>query len=163
MRKHKTFNAALSKRVAELIKAEPKMCWRNAFFSIREVPKIKGAMYVEGFIVRKSMPIPFEHGWLEMGQAIIDPTRVLWANLGDEVQYYPGFKCSRDELEEKITKKNRLPIVYRFRNAGLSHPPYAQAFRNAHQAAGTPISGAGKLTGKYKSTGNTPHTIRLSE
>jgi hypothetical protein len=151
MKRGSVFHVSLSKKVADAIKAQPKMCWKNTFFAIRELPELEGAMYVEGFIVRKSVPIPLEHAWLEMGQSIIDPTRVLWERLDDEVQYYPGFRCTREELEIKIMKKNRLPIVYRFRNAGLSHPPYAEAFRNAHQAAGMPIGRVEKLLGSMKS------------
>lgn len=65
------------RRLSELarvgIGAKPKECWRNAFMAL-VLPELKGARYVEGYVVLQQHNLVLEHGWLDLRGQIVDPT-----------------------------------------------------------------------------------------
>src|SRR5690348_12827765 len=107
MYKQKSFNKTLSEKTADFINAEPRKCWANAYYALKEVPELGKANYVEGWIIRTAIPIPIEHGWLELDDEIIDPTRVVWEfgyNELDDVLYFAGTHFTLTELKDTVRK-----------------------------------------------------------
>lgn len=82
-----------SRRVARLIGAESKQCWRNAALAAVAT----GSSYVEGMAVLKRFNLPIEHGWIEQGSTIIDPTLP-----DDDLEYFAGFVLPSDGIRAGI-------------------------------------------------------------
>jgi hypothetical protein len=82
-------NTSESKRAGKLIRAKKKACYLNALRVIREVPGSDAASYVEGIAVQgvEGGGFPFEHGRVEKGGGIIDPTLP-----SHELVYFPGLR-----------------------------------------------------------------------
>jgi len=77
-----------SLRVAGLVQAKPRLCWRNTVNLIYELPEYWQATYVEGIVLDPRHPdFPQEHGWVERDGDIIDPTLPAL-----ELQYFPALK-----------------------------------------------------------------------
>jgi hypothetical protein len=121
-------NRALSKQAAKMIKAVPKECWRNATRSLLTRPELAHAHYVEGWIVLPALPVPLEHGWLELDGQIIDPTPVTWKSRH---AYFAALRLSKDDLLQALREDTALPIVWRYGWGGMKHPAYAQAYQDA--------------------------------
>src|SRR3712207_6711599 len=121
-------NRVVSKRAAKIINAKPKECWKNAFFSLLEVPELAHGQYVEGWIVPTTIPIAIEHAWIELDGQIIDPTPKSWIT---PFAYFPGLRLSKDEFMEAVTDDGRLPIVWRYGWGGMEHLGYSEAYRQA--------------------------------
>jgi hypothetical protein len=121
-------NLALSKRVAKIVNAQPKECWKNAFFSLMEVSELARGQYVEGWITPITIPIAIEHAWIELDGQIIDPTPKSWTV---QFAYFPGLRLSKDKLMQAVGDDGRLPIVWRYGWGGMEHPGYREAYRQA--------------------------------
>jgi hypothetical protein len=124
----KHLNRAISKRAAKIIQSKPKECWKNAFFSLLEVPELARGQYVEGWIVPITIPIAIEHAWIELDGQIIDPTPKSWIT---QFAYFPGLRLSKDELMHAVADDGRLPIAWRYGWGGMEHPGYSEAYKHA--------------------------------
>lgn len=85
-------NLELSREYAEIINAKSKQCFWNAWMCAL---KNEAFLYVEGNVVNG---FPFEHGWVEWGDEIIDPTLVLIENSLDGYTYFAGEKYDPREF-----------------------------------------------------------------
>lgn len=90
-------NEQKSKEIAEMVRAEPKQCYRN---SVMGTVFMDADYYVEGVAV---MPcgIPFEHGWIEHQGEIIDPTLAFYDDLQDH-EYHAVTRYTREEASKKL-------------------------------------------------------------
>jgi hypothetical protein len=62
-----------SRRVARLVRAEPKRCWHNARRVVLKLDDYAGASYIEGFAITQH-GLVIEHGWVVRDVAIVEPT-----------------------------------------------------------------------------------------
>jgi len=102
----------LSKEVMKRINARPKECWNNAFDALK-IYGPAGAKYVEGWAATKNedddaqSPLIIEHGWIEYGEVIIDPT------IPDQIiQYFPGIRYDLEEALEAASQIKELPFAW---------------------------------------------------
>ncbi len=123
-------NFALSRQLAEQVKAIPKECWRNAYLALTCLPTAK---YVEGWAITAS-GLMVEHGWLEYEGEIVDPT----FSLGDSREklqataYFPGVRYCLDEAMGLLAKRDgQLPLVWAHGWGGMDCPEYAEAYEQA--------------------------------
>ena len=124
----KQLNLQLSQQAAKHVNAVPKACWQNAYRALLQVPALSSGCYVEGWIVDVNLPIPIEHGWVELDGQIIDPTPVMWR---DTHAYFPGLRFTKTEVLQTVSDATALPIVSRYGVEGIKSPAYRQAWRNA--------------------------------
>jgi hypothetical protein len=122
------FNRALSKHAAKIVNAIPRACWQNAYRALLQLPELSNGCYVEGWIVNVDVPVPIEHGWVELDGQIIDPTPKAWTV---QFTYFPGLRLSKAELLQAVTDDGRLPIVWRYGWGGMQHSGYREAYRQA--------------------------------
>jgi hypothetical protein len=99
----KRFNSDRSRELSQKVRAIPHGCYRNAVGSLIWLPD--GAFYIEGWLARI---IPIEHGWIELGDEIFDPT------LPDgDAEYFAGPRYARRVVLRAISRGTLdLPIVY---------------------------------------------------
>ena len=147
----KTLNRVYSEYLARTVRGQPRECWRNAFTAVACMDE-PGATYVEGWLVVEP-GIVIEHGWIEIGDQIIDPTLyanpVLWVDptLAAE-SYFAGVRYSQATVEDIVRKSSQgldLPVVwgigngakgYRFGWGGTKHQGYCQARDAAFKSIG---------------------------
>ena len=100
-------NQKRSFELAKVVGAKKQQCWKNSFLTLPYVEQ--GAVYVEGLAMTVVLPIPLDHGWVELQDgSVID---VTWCHL-DEVVYHPIRKYTIDEvLHELEVGKMELPII----------------------------------------------------
>lgn len=138
---NKPLDETLSITVAKSINSRASTPFDNAY---RAALVTEGATYVQGFLVFAGKPyIPIEHGWIELGDRIIDPTLPhLQKNL-QEFWYFPAqyltvkrLKLVIEESQEDYPEDEPLPIY--------GDPPYeyygdvmlgGQDYLAAYQAA----------------------------
>jgi hypothetical protein len=121
-------NLALSKRAAKTIKAIPKACWQNAYRSLMELPELSRGYYIEGWMVDVNLPIPIEHGWVELDGQIIDPTPVMWKATH---AYFSGLRFTKEEVLQTVRDATELPIASRYGVEGIKNPTYRNAWKKA--------------------------------
>lgn len=108
----------------------------------RAVLAVDGAVYVQGFLVTATSLEPIEHGWIEAGDRILDPTLPRLPNAAT-LQYFPAQRLSRkqikaaiEEAQEDYPEDEPLPVY--------GAAPYAyygdvmlggQDYLNAYEAA----------------------------
>jgi len=126
-----------SVRVKRLVRSKPKRCYLNAARVILGIPEYADADYVEGLAVLAKVMV-IEHGWVEKGGVIIDPTLPH-----DALQYFPGFRFSGQRgLADamKIPKPERtqddFPVFYRFGWGGIESPDFRGALVSAYRYVG---------------------------
>jgi len=144
----KCFNADRSRELAKQVRALPHECYRNAVISLVWLPD--QAFYVEGWVAQV---IPIEHGWVELGDEIFDPT----LPDGDAV-YFSGPRYARRVVLRAINRGTLdLPIVYcrgrglkalRRGFGGLESDEYRHAMEEAQRLSygATMAELAGQLT-----------------
>jgi hypothetical protein len=123
-------NIERSKALAGEASTEQKACWTNAYRILtNELPR---ALYVEGFAVEKGGFV-FEHGWLEDGDDILDPT--LYGN--PPAHYVPGLRFTQQQIDAEWKKHGdqQLPITHARRN---EYPDYLDAWAIAFDTSGVP-------------------------
>ena len=120
-----------------LVRSKPKKCYRNAAQVILGVPVYADADYVEGLAVLAKVMV-IEHGWVEKGGVVIDPTLPH-----DGLQYFPGLRFSgRRGLADamKVPKPERtqddFPVFYRFGWGGIDSPEFRAALVAAYRYVG---------------------------
>lgn len=119
-----------SKRWSRRVGAKPKACWRNAVRTTLRGPD--SFSYVEGFVrLPRFNNIVVEHGWVQDGDKIIDPT------LPDDADavYFPGVSYTKAEVQ-KLSDQHEAPFVWGGKNGfgGYGHAGYKAAFDNAWSA-----------------------------
>jgi len=69
-------NLQVSEEIAWKVRAKPKCCYENAMRALLWCDELDKdhAYYVEGIAVGYATRVPFHHGWVEVGDEIIDPT-----------------------------------------------------------------------------------------
>jgi hypothetical protein len=122
-----------SAKLAGLIHALPKNCWKNAFNALSHLP---GGWYVEGWLIIDG--ILYEHGWCEWEGKVVDPT--LYNQLGRRYFYLPGIKYSIDDVVKRVQKKSvKLPFVWHEEGAGFGGfriKSYRDAYNKAQSIRG---------------------------
>ncbi len=132
-----SFNRTLSEKAATIINAKLNQCWENAYYALHQVAELKQAWYVEGWIIRKAIPFPFEHGWLVLGNEIVDPTRVLWKKANDEVSYFPAARLRTAHVDRHVADTLHLPLMPRLCRKPSTGNSYQRALENALAALNT--------------------------
>lgn len=110
----------------------PKQCFYNSANVLFHIPEYSEASYVEGIVLIKKKLL-LEHGWVEKGGEIIDPT------LPDHgIIYFPGLRfegtlgLSKALRIPKGEATEDFPIFYRFGWGGDS-PEFSAAREAAHR------------------------------
>lgn len=120
-------NTEESKRVGKAVKAKKRRCYINAMRVIWYIPEYEEADYIEGYSVIDGN-FCIEHGWVEQGGVVIDPTLT-----DDEMVYSPGLRFTGGlGISEALhIPKNdwceELPISYRFGWGGIESPEFRSA------------------------------------
>jgi hypothetical protein len=128
-------NVELSRALAQhkRVRAVPKMCYWNASRVVLRVPGYEAAAYVEG-VAANRYGLIIEHGWVEHGGEVIDPT------LPDsDYTYFPGLRfVGRNELRGAIRDIPRdashtsgVPLFMRFGWSGMDSRSFCQAWDDA--------------------------------
>jgi hypothetical protein len=121
----------LSEKAATIINAKLNQCWENAYYALHQVPELEQAWYIEGWSIREAIPFPFEHGWLVLGNQIVDPTRVLWKKANDEVSYFPATRLRAAHIDIHVTEALHLPLMPHLCRIPSTGNPYQRALENA--------------------------------
>ena len=120
----KSLRLAKDKRV----KIKKQQCYYNAFKAIQYVPEYAEAVYIEGIAVFAE-GLQMEHGWIENGGEIIDPTLPT-----EDLIYYPGLRCEGQLGISKLmvaTKASNVPFFHSFGWGGRDLPGSQEARRQA--------------------------------
>lgn len=122
------YDRATSESLAEILGAQAQRCWNNAVDVVMRFPE---AVYVEGWVVVDGLPVPYEHGWVEMDGYIIDTTPT--EDPKETRAYFPGVRFALAELIEQIGLHDsvELPAVRLDGDWGWSTPGYRHAYRAA--------------------------------
>lgn len=134
------YDYRFSVKVAYIIGAEPRRCWRNAALAVTLLPRLFAeGFYIEGWMVvpREKIIAVIEHGWSTVpGLGVVDPTVVLTEKPTQPIFYFPGYTLSRSQLSE-ILSGSKLPLVChsQYGNDGMQHSSYQQAYHQALQRA----------------------------
>ena len=107
----KSVNVIKSRELAAQVDAQKKDCYRN---SVLAMQLVEGSMYVEGYVILTDLvPIPIEHGWLESGGEVIDPTLALFDNDFSQYTYIPGKYYTQDMVENEVGRSGGaiLPLT----------------------------------------------------
>ena len=129
-------NRELSARMAEKVGAEPKQCFLNAWQALQCEHELEGGLYVEGWAVTDDDALVIEHGWLELGGEIVDPT----VYDPPARAYFPVLRFDRDQARAELAANDgELPIVWRY-GQGAASPEYRQAYEDALEFSGMILS-----------------------
>ena len=93
-----SLDQAASIELATQIGAKAKRSFDNAY---RAVLVVEGAVYVQGFLVTLTSLEPIEHGWIEAGDRILDPT-LPHLPSPTALQYFPAQRLSRKQIKAAI-------------------------------------------------------------
>lgn len=105
----------LSRQVAEQIKSKARQPFENAY---KAALVTEGALYVQGFLIYASKPYRLvEHGWLEVGDRIVDPNLPHLNKKAEDLSYFPAqrltvrkLKAAVEEAKEDYPEDDPLPI-----------------------------------------------------
>lgn len=104
----KTHNRELARELGP--NARRGYCWPNAVLALSSYRGDLPAFYVEGVLSQLDGLMEIDHGWLEIGDWIVDPT------LHDcpAEDYYPVFRYTLEEVVKCCNRRRRLPYyVYK--------------------------------------------------
>lgn len=137
----KTLDEALSLEIAQSIKSKAKTPFDNAY---KAALANKEAKYVQGFLTFAGKPYkPIEHGWIEIGDRLIDPTLPHLNRNPQELWYFPAhslsvkqLKAIVEESQEDYPEDNPLPIYGEapyeyYGNVMLGGKDYLEAYQAA--------------------------------
>lgn len=110
-----SLDEAQSHQVAEQIKSKSRKPFDNAY---RAALAMQGAVYVQGFLVYASKPYRLmEHGWIEVGDRIVDPNLPHIKKKAADLFYFPAqrltvkqLKAVIEESKEDYPEDDPLPI-----------------------------------------------------
>jgi hypothetical protein len=106
-----------SRQIAAQIGCPAGYCYSNAVRALRNRQRfqrhsvnLQGAEYVEGCVQIHGIPIPIQHGWLELPDGtILDPTLAAQHDVEREVKYFPLVSYRKEEL--KGLRLNVFPLA----------------------------------------------------
>lgn len=108
-----TFNQALSKEWKSRVIFEPRRCFKNSALVVLEV---RGdSRYCEGYAI-DHLGIPIEHGWVELGDDIID---VTWPVGGQFYETTRGY--SYQDIVERVHLLKPFPFCVFADNLHTKH------------------------------------------
>jgi hypothetical protein len=118
---NKPLDETLSIELAKNIKSKASKPFDNAY---KAALATEGAVYVQGFLVFAGKPYqPIEHGWIELGDSIIDPTLPHLKKNSQQLWYFAAqrltvkqLKAIIEESQEDYPEDDPLPIY--------GEPPY---------------------------------------
>ncbi len=123
-------NRKLSKRLSKKIKAENTQCYKN---SVKALLEIRSAIYVEGFAIDDGEIVC--HGWLELGNEIIDVTPIWIEKTG--TRYFAGIRYPFSGVAYFMSIKDGFfPFAAQDGRNGQTHFSYMQALRDAFSCFG---------------------------
>ena len=138
---NKPVDEALSASIAKQISSKAKAAFENAH---KAALVMKDAVYVQGFLVFAGQPFqPIEHGWLELGDRIIDPTLPHLGKQAAALHYFSAqeltvkqLKVEIEEAKEDYPDDPPLPIYgsqpYEYYgDVMLGGKEYLKAYENA--------------------------------
>ncbi len=97
---NKQLDEALSQEISDRIKSKAKKPFDNAY---KAALATEGAIYVQGFLVIKGQPYQLrEHGWIELGDVIIDPNLPHIRKNAEDISYFPAHKLTVKQLKAII-------------------------------------------------------------
>jgi hypothetical protein len=104
-----------SLEVAKQIKSKGKKPFDNAS---KAALAIEGARYVQGFLVAAGYPTQIlEHGWITLGESIIDPNLAHLNRQREDLYYFPAqsltakqLKATIEEAKEDYPEDDPLPV-----------------------------------------------------
>ncbi len=110
-----SLDEALSRQVAEQVKSKARQPFENAY---KAALVTEGALYVQGFLIYASKPYRLvEHGWLEVGDRIVDPNLPHLNKKAEELSYFSAqritvkkLKAAIEEAKEDYPEDDPLPI-----------------------------------------------------
>jgi hypothetical protein len=110
-----SLDETLSLAIAQQIKSKSKTPFENAY---QAALAVEGATYVQGFVVLASSPAKLiEHGWIEVGDRIVDPTLPHLKKVAADVHYFPAqrltvkkLKAAIEEAKEDYPEDPPLPV-----------------------------------------------------
>jgi len=111
----KSLDINLSTQIAKQIGSNPHKCFDNAY---QAALLDNSYLYVQGFLVVGIEPYSImEYGWIELDDAIIDPTFVSLSLDAQNLYYFPAqslkvkhLKAVIDESKEDYPEDDPLPI-----------------------------------------------------
>jgi hypothetical protein len=102
----KTMNRERAKELAGEVRAQEKECYRNSVLSLYRFGESEGAEYVEGILKLTDFGIYINHGWVEVGDQIIDVTLDECAP-----EHYVGvFRYNKAQVDKLVRRKRWLPF-----------------------------------------------------
>ncbi len=112
---NKLLDEALSIDIADRIKSKARKPFDNAY---KAALATEGAIYVQGFLVFAGRPYqPIEHGWIELGDRIIDPTLPHLDKSAQALWYFAAhsltvkkLKAIIEESKEDYPEDDPLPV-----------------------------------------------------
>ncbi|ABA21880.1 conserved hypothetical protein [Trichormus variabilis ATCC 29413] len=111
---NKVLDESLSLKVAESIKSKANKPFDNAY---KAALATQGATYVQGFLIAGKPYKPKEHGWIELGDSVIDPTLPHLHKKAEELWYFAAqslsvkkLKAVIEESKEDYPEDDPLPI-----------------------------------------------------
>lgn len=112
---NKLLDEALSIDIAARIKSKAKKPFDNAY---KAALATEGAIYVQGFLATTGKPYqPIEHGWIELGDCIVDPTLPHLQKNIEEIWYFAAqrltvkkLKAIIEESQEDYPEDDPLPV-----------------------------------------------------
>ncbi len=111
----KTLDVAQSRELAKTSNSRSKASFDNAYAAI---VLVEGAVYVQGFLAFPGEPYhTIEHAWLEVDDAILDPTLPYLNKKATDLYYFPAqtltlaqLKGAIEEAKEDYPEDDPLPI-----------------------------------------------------
>lgn len=96
----------LAAALAERIVPVKKECWRNSVLAVSSYRGDADAFYVEGLLYLHDLGWTIDHGWAEIGGAIVDVT------LTDEPaeNYHEVFRYAAATLPKLVGRRATLPF-----------------------------------------------------
>lgn len=117
----------LSEKAALEADAQTSQCFRNASLAFTSMPELVDGLYIEGYAIHGKHGFLLEHGWIELDDGrIVDPT--LYTR---DVNYFPGLRFTRRQIEDAMRTSPELPVFYRFGYGGSNSPEMRKAFAMA--------------------------------
>jgi hypothetical protein len=137
----KTLDESLSRDVAKQISSKAKAPFVNAY---KAALALEQATYVQGFLVIAGRSYqPMEHGWLEVGDSLVDPNLPHLQSAIEKLHYFPAqrltvkqLKAAIEEAEEDYPEDDPLPIYGStpydyYGDVMLGGKEYSEAFQAA--------------------------------
>lgn len=87
-------------------------CWRNSVMAMAGYPDPLGITYVEGWLLLIDGEVAAEHGWLVVGDKVVDVTLTGEFEAG---AYYGVFSYTFDEVGSLVKEHGRLPFYGNYR------------------------------------------------